>query len=64
MLLSLFVSFLIFFVCVLLDAVVIVVDVIMFLPTYYFFTGYVQVVGEGTSPLCHSCTPYDEKKKL
>ena len=33
------------------------------LPTYYFFTSCIQVVGEGTSPFCHSCTPLQSLKK-
>ena len=45
------------FVCILLFVAVVVVLIVMFLPTYYYFTGCMQVAGEGTSPFCNSCTP-------
>ena len=62
---SLLVSFLFSFVSVLLFVaavvvvvvVVVVITVVMCLPTY-FYTGCMQEAWEGTSPFCHSCTPY------
>ena len=52
---SLLVSLLFSFLCVLLFvAVVVDVVVVLFLPTYYFFTSFVQVIVDGTSPFCHS----------
>ena len=65
MIFPLLVSFFIYFVCVFLFVavadivvvvvvVVVVIIVVIFLPIY-FYTSYIQVAGEGTSPFCHSC---------